>query len=155
MMNPLISKTTYKRPFTITQHHTVEEAALLLLEHRISGLPVVDSDNHVIGVITKSDIFRVLISMTGLGKIGLQIAVRVRDKMGVMKDLKETIHQFEGRTANILTSDINVPEGFINAYIRVYQIDREKVSPLMDKIKELGELMYIVDYRENRREIFI
>ncbi len=142
-------------PFTTTERHTVEEAALLLLEHRISGLPVVDSENTVIGVITKSDLFRVLIAMTGLGKIGLQIAVQVEDRLGIVKEIKEIIHEFEGRTANVLTSDINAPEGSMNVYFRIHRIDREKLEPLKEKIKEKGTLMYVVDYRENRRDIFI
>ncbi|MFQ3647574.1 MAG: CBS domain-containing protein [Anaerolineae bacterium] len=40
---------------------TVLEAARLMLEHKISGLPVVDGET-LIGIITESDIFRMLVT---------------------------------------------------------------------------------------------
>ena len=36
--------------------HSLKEAALILAEHRISGLPVVDAEGHVIGVLSEGDI---------------------------------------------------------------------------------------------------
>ena len=36
----------------------IAEAATLMVEHRIGGLPVVDGDERVVGVITETDIFR-------------------------------------------------------------------------------------------------
>ena len=37
---------------TVTEHQTKQQAALLLSQHRISGLPVVNNDNIVVGVVT-------------------------------------------------------------------------------------------------------
>ena len=39
----------------------IAEAATLMVEHRIGGLPVVDGDEHVVGVITETDIFRAFV----------------------------------------------------------------------------------------------
>lgn len=36
---------------------TVDEIARLLSEHRIGGLPVVDDENRVIGIVSESDLF--------------------------------------------------------------------------------------------------
>ena len=58
---------------TISPDYTVEEAAAILLEKKFSGLPVVDEKNRVVGIITRSDLFRVIINLTGLGKKGIQI----------------------------------------------------------------------------------
>ena len=33
----------------------------MMLEHRVSGLPVVDDEHHVIGIITESDIFTMVV----------------------------------------------------------------------------------------------
>lgn len=43
-------------PLTVTPETSLKDAAGLLAEHRISGLPVVDSQNHVVGVISEGDI---------------------------------------------------------------------------------------------------
>jgi len=41
---------------TITEHQTTQQAARLLSQHRISGLPVVNDDNVVVGVVTEYDV---------------------------------------------------------------------------------------------------
>ncbi len=47
---------------TIKKDADIHEASRLLSEHRVSGLPVVDDENHVIGIITEADV----LSMVGL-----------------------------------------------------------------------------------------
>jgi acetoin utilization protein AcuB len=144
-----------KKPvYTAKPDDTVEEAAALLLEKKISGLPVVDENNRLVGIITRSDIFRVLISLSGLGKKGIQFAIRIKDMPGIIKEVRELIHEYGGRTASILSSSDNAPDGYLNFYFRIYQIDREKLPSLLDRIREKGTLLYMVDHRENKREIY-
>lgn len=143
-----------KPVYTARPNDTVEEAASLLLEKRISGLPVLDENDRLIGIITKSDIFRVLLSLSGLGKKGFQFAIRIKDIPGTIKEVRELIHEYGGRTASILSSFDNAPEGYLNFYFRIYQIDREKLPILLDRIREKGTLLYMVDHRENKRDIY-
>ena len=144
-----------KKPvYTAKPDDTVEEAAALLLEKKISGLPVVDENNRLVGIITRSDIFRVLISLSGLGQKGIQFAIRIKDMPGIIKEVRELIHEYGGRTASILSSSDNAPDGYLNFYFRIYQIDREKLPSLFDRIREKGTLLYMVDHRENKRDIY-
>lgn len=148
-------KDLMKEPvFTAKPDDTVEEAAALLLEKKISGLPVIDENNRLVGIITRSDIFRVLLSLSGLGKKGIQFAIRIKDMPGIIKEVRELIHEHGGRTASILSSSDNAPEGYLNFYFRIYQIDREKLPSLLDRIREKGTLLYVVDHRENKRTIY-
>lgn len=48
---------------TVTPQSTLEDAASLMLEHKIGGLPVVDDEQHVIGVITETDIFKAFVAL--------------------------------------------------------------------------------------------
>ncbi len=144
-----------KKPvYTARPDDTVEEAAALLLEKKISGLPVLDENNRLVGIITRSDIFRVLLSLSGLGKKGIQFAIRIEDKPGIIKEVRELIHEYGGRTASILSSSESAPDGYLNFYFRIYQIDRQRLPSLLDKIREKGTLLYMVDHRENKREIY-
>jgi acetoin utilization protein AcuB len=148
-------KDLMKKPvFTARPDDTVEEAAALLLEKKISGLPVIDENNRLVGIITRSDIFRVLLSLSGLGKKGIQFAIRIKDMPGIIKEVRELIHEHGGRTASILSSSDNAPEGYLNFYFRIYQIDREKLPSLLDRISEKGTLLYVVDHRDNKRTIY-
>lgn len=45
---------------TISSRATIGEAARLMLEHKIGGLPVMDGDR-LVGILTESDIFRVVV----------------------------------------------------------------------------------------------
>lgn len=65
-MNYLLSQLKVKKimtpdPVTIHENATIGEAARVMLEHKISGLPVVNSDENVIGIITESDIFSMVV----------------------------------------------------------------------------------------------
>lgn len=47
-------------PITVTPDTSIQQAAKLLLEHKIGGLPVVEQDR-LVGIITETDIFRLLV----------------------------------------------------------------------------------------------
>jgi acetoin utilization protein AcuB len=48
-------------PITTSANSTIGEAARLMLDHKVSGLPVVDEVGGVVGIITESDIFRMVV----------------------------------------------------------------------------------------------
>ncbi len=143
-----------KEVTTVPPDYTIEEAAQLLLDHRISGLPVTDCQGRVVGIITQSDIFRALISITGLGKKGMQVALRIPDRPGPIKEVREMISARNARTASILSATENAPEGFINVYFRIYDLDREIAPALLEDIRKVGALLYVVDHRNNQRTVY-
>ena len=52
-------------PVTIAPEATIDEAAWVMLESKFSGLPVVDDKRQLIGIITESDIFRLVVREWG------------------------------------------------------------------------------------------
>ena len=58
---------------TIRQEAPLKQAASILSEHRISGLPVLDADRRVVGVLSEEDIIR-------------KEAQEVRERRGVFVD---------------------------------------------------------------------
>ena len=144
-----------KNPITVPYNFTIEEAAELLLQARISGMPVVDKDGDVIGTITQTDLFKVLISLTGVGKKGVQFAFLLEDRPGSIKDVADVIRAYGGRMASILSSYEKAPEGHRYVYIRMYDVNREKMPQLKEELKKKAKVLYIVDSRDNKREIFI
>ena len=139
---------------SVTKDMDIYAAIRIMAAHNVTGLPVVDENNRLVGIITRSDIFRVLISLSGLGKKGIQFAIRIKDMPGIIKEVRELIHEYGGRTASILSSSDNAPDGYLNFYFRIYQIDRQRLPSLLDRIREKGTLLYMVDHRENKREIY-
>ncbi len=50
-----------EQPIRITPETGLREAAMLMIENKIGGLPVVDSLGEVVGIVTESDLFEVLV----------------------------------------------------------------------------------------------
>jgi acetoin utilization protein AcuB len=143
-----------KNPLTVPPDLTVEETAELLMAKKISGVPVVDPMGRVLGIITRDDLFRVLISLSGLGKRGIQFAFQVEDRPGSIKELTDTIRKYGCRIGGILGSYDRVPAGFRLVYLRVYDVDRDKLQPLQEELQKQSLMLYMVDHRENKRKIF-
>jgi CBS domain-containing protein len=47
-------------PITISQNSDLADAAQIMAMNRISGLPVVDSNGDLVGIITKSDVVKAM-----------------------------------------------------------------------------------------------
>jgi acetoin utilization protein AcuB len=143
-----------KDPITIPFNYTVEEAAEILMKNKISGAPVVDLDGQLVGTITKGDIFRVLVSLTGVEKRGIHFAFQVEDRSGSIMEVADIIRRYGGRMVSILSTYEHVPKGFRKVFIRIYGVDRESLPRLEEELRQKAKLLYVVDHRENRREIF-
>ena len=149
-----VDKIMTSNPITVPFDYTVEETAEVLLKHKISGAPVLDHKGSLVGIITQTDLFRVIISLTGIGKKGIQFGFLLEDRPGSIKEVSDIIRFFGGRMASILTSYEKAPEGYRWGYIRMYGIDRSSVPDLKAKLQEKARLLYMVDHRENKREIY-
>ncbi|MDX2439831.1 MAG: CBS and ACT domain-containing protein [Desulfobacterales bacterium] len=143
-----------KDPIMIPQDFTVEETAEILLKNKISGAPVIDNEGQVVGAITQTDLFRVLISLTGVGTKGIQFAFLLKDEPGSIKVIADEIRKYGGRMVSILTSYQSAPQGYRRVYIRMYDIERTEIEKLKEEQREKGTLLYMVDHKKNKREIY-
>ena len=143
-----------KDVITVPPDYTVEETAQVLEKNRISGVPVIDSDGQLVGTITQTDLFRVLISLTGVGNGGIQFGFQVEDRPGSIKEVADIIRSFGGRMVSILSSYDEVPEGYRKVYIRMRSIERSELKKLIQELESKAGLLYMVDHTENIREIY-
>ena len=143
-----------KDPITVPWDYTVEETAEVLLEHKISGVPVVDDFGKIVGTITQLDLFRTIISLTGVARGGIQLGVEVEDRPGSIKEITDTIRKHGGRVSSILASSNLTPKGLRLIYIRIYGLDRWKFPALKESLAEQADLLYIVDHLDKGREVF-
>ena len=154
----LISKIKVKEimtmdPITVPPYSTLEETARILLENKISGVPVVNDQGAVLGIITRDDLLKVLVNLTGVDKRGIQFALQVVDRPQSISAISDVIRKFGGRMVSLLTSYEKAPQGYRNIYIRAYQINRENISQLLKELKENATLLHMVDHRDGTREI--
>ena len=84
----LLSKLTVKKimsknPVTISKDTPVEEAARLMVDQDLSCLPVVE-DGKLIGIVSKSDMFKILLELFGARHFGVRLSFLVDDKPGTI-----------------------------------------------------------------------
>ncbi len=144
-----------KDPITVPDNYTVEEVASILLEHKISGVPVVNEDGKLVGIITKTDLFKLILALTGARNGGVQFAFQIEDRPGSIKEVTDIFRKYGGRMASILSSRDRSPEGYRFVYIRMYELDRQKIPKLKEEIEKNATMLYMVDHSENRREIYV
>ena len=149
-----VSDIMSKPAITVPFDYTIEEAAERLLKQRIAGMPVVAADGSLQGIITQSDIFQALVSLTGLQDRGLHIAIMQEDRPGSIMEVTNIVRELGGKMTSILTSYKRCSPGDRRVYFRVYAIDRKVTEQLVDRIGRIAQLLYIVDHRENNRQIF-
>lgn len=76
-----------KKLITVQGDATVEEAALLMYNHKIGGMVVLDADDKVIGVITETDIFKCFVDVMGLPEGKTRITLDLEDKVGALHEI--------------------------------------------------------------------
>ena len=54
----IVSDFMTRRVITIAPDSSVVEAAKLMMEHKVSGLPVIDAARHVVGIVSEHDLLR-------------------------------------------------------------------------------------------------
>ena len=60
-----VAEIMHKGALTASPEMTIAQAAQLMLQKRIGGLPVVDAQQQVIGVITETDLLKAFVEMLG------------------------------------------------------------------------------------------
>jgi acetoin utilization protein AcuB len=111
---------------TIAPGDTVEKAAAIMLKHHVSALPVMDAGGTLAGIITKGDIFRAFVSISGIYQGALALGVELPDEAGYIKQVTDVIRAHGGRIASIMTRYEGVPAGVKHVYIRAKQIKNEE-----------------------------
>lgn len=139
-INYLLSKTKVKDImktgiFKIDKNALLEDAALVMKENRISSLPVTDGE-YLVGIITRTDIFRAFLDIMGVKADGTRIAISAVDKTGVFAEITQIFASYGIDIRNI--SNIN-ENGKLEMVVKVRSFD---VTKAVEDIKAKG---YIIE----------
>ena len=129
-----------KHLYTIASGDTVEKAAAVMLQHHISALPVVDPQGALAGILTKGDVFRAFVSISGFYQGPLAMGLELPDQPGYIKQVTDVIRVHGGRIASIMTRYEGAPEGFKSVYIRAQHVKDEKA--LRQELEGKHKILY-------------
>ncbi|WP_319541552.1 CBS domain-containing protein [uncultured Pseudodesulfovibrio sp.] len=131
-----------KKPMTIRSDETVEKAAVLMLEGNFGGLPVVDENNVVVGIITDTDIFKVLVEITGVYEGGEQVCLKVSTETGSLAPVLDFLKANNARIMNIMTHNVSENESSKDVYIRIREMEKPEFKRLQEGMAEKFEVQY-------------
>jgi acetoin utilization protein AcuB len=80
---------------TVTADTLLEEAARIMVDHKIGGLPVTEG-RKLLGIITQTDIFEVLLEQFGARQKGLRLSLEIPERKGEMARITTAIAQLGG-----------------------------------------------------------
>ena len=129
------------KPITVKPTDTVEQAALIMLDNKVGGLPVVDDSGKLVGIISDHDVVKALVDITGARMGGLQFAIELPDQPGTARPLFGLLRAHNARLLSVLT--VSNTDGNRQLFIRVRDLENSKAEQeLMDGVGKLGKVLY-------------
>ncbi|MDZ7642256.1 MAG: CBS domain-containing protein [Desulfurivibrio sp.] len=121
-------------PLTLRGKDSLELAAVIMLEDKISGLPVVDDSSHLIGLLSETDVLRAFVRSTGIKDGARRYTFDLPDAPGSVTKVTEVLRRFDGRLISILTAFEDAPEGMKRVSVRVATEDPAKAEELHQEL---------------------
>ncbi|MGD8770091.1 MAG: CBS and ACT domain-containing protein [Desulfobacterales bacterium] len=121
-----------KKIITISPDTTIEMAALIMQENRISALPVMEAEK-LVGIITTTDVLEVLLRAIGVDEGSGRFIVLVKDRIGVVAEVSRLLKDQQISIQSLVTWPVKKFPGIYQLIMRVAFEDKEKaISVLTD-----------------------
>jgi len=111
-LNYLLAKTTIQEVMAprsdmsvVSPDDPIEKVALLMRERKISGMPVVDGEDKLLGIITESDIFSVFLYIMGVSKQGARLTLALKNEPGSLAPVMQIFKDHQVGVLSIVTCD--------------------------------------------------
>jgi acetoin utilization protein AcuB len=119
-------------PVTVRSTDVLEQAALLITEHKIGGMPVLE-DGKLVGVITVVDILKAFIDIMGVLASSSRLDVQLNDSRDAFQEVSRIIREYNGEIISVGILRQDSPE-------RIYSFRIEKcdIEPLRRALEKQG-----------------
>jgi acetoin utilization protein AcuB len=146
-MNYMVSKITVDRVMTkdvttIDEDTPLEEAARIMADNKVGGLPVMH-DGKIVGMITETDLFKIFLEMLGGREHGIRLSVMVPNVIGELAKLTQAVFDICGNIISLGTF-LGESSDTREIVIKVEDVDeealREAVEPYVERVTDLREI---------------
>jgi len=128
-----------KKPYTISPDMPAEEALQLGQEKGYGGFLVAE-DGRLVGIVTESDIVRIMTRVLGVKEKGKRIDIRTSNKFGNMKKIMEILDKNKTVLLSMMTLP---PEEWEENWLVMLRLKSEDAGPIA---MELGSSGFNVTY---------
>jgi acetoin utilization protein AcuB len=147
-MNELLGKLKVKEVMTrevvtVSEELPIEEAARIMADHKIGGLPVM-REQTLAGIITETDLFKVLLELLGGRRPGVRVTVSVPDAKGTLARVTNAVFDANGDIVGLGISEVSGSSGTQwEIMLKVQYVSQNKLvealRPVVEEIVEVRE----------------
>ena len=148
-MNYLLSKIKVKDVMTkdvitVTEDTPIEQAARLMADNKIGGMPVLRGDK-IVGIITETDLFKILLEMMGAREMGVRVTALMHEERGQLAKLSRSIADAGGNFIAFGQFSGDDPTNRLIMF-KVNGLDEEKTRAITEPlVEELVDIRYCCD----------
>ncbi|MEZ0395889.1 MAG: CBS domain-containing protein [Anaerolineales bacterium] len=146
-LNYLLSKITVEKVMrkdvlTVDSDCPIEEAARIMADNKVGGLPVMEGKK-VVGIITETDLFKIFLELMGAREKGVRITVSIPDKPGQFARIGKALGDLN---ANIIamTTFLGRDTASRTVTIKVVGLSKKQVkdvvAPLVEEVLDVREM---------------
>ncbi len=121
-----------KAPISVTADTGVEEAARLVQEHKIGGMPVLEGDR-LVGVITMLDLIGAFLTLLSLLRTSSRLDLLLEDKPEVVEGAAKIIKKAGGKILNLALGPVRGHQR--SYYVRLQKAD---LGPIVEALEQQG-----------------
>jgi len=137
-----IKEAMTKKVITIKEDCLIEDAAGIMRENAVGGLPVMRGDQ-LVGIITESDLFDIFLELFMAQEKGVRLTVMAPYVMGSLAQITSAITE-AGGLIHALNTFLGEDESTWGCHLKVADISKEKllevVKPLVEEIVDVREI---------------
>ena len=130
-----------KEVITVSVDDPVEMAARKMSDNDISILPVVDNNGKLVGVVSRSDLFRLLLELFGTRHYGIRVTFRIKDQKGVIAKLAIALEKIGANIVSI--GNLDSDQGYSTIIMKINGVEesliKDTLSPLVDGNLDIRE----------------
>jgi acetoin utilization protein AcuB len=131
-----------KEVISIEEDTPLEEAARIMVDNKIGGLPVV-RNGKLVGIITETDLFKIFLELLGAREKGVRLTLQVPNEKGILASLTGQIAQMGGDIISLGTFLGEDPtEGLIT--VKVAEVPQDQLVEALETPERK-----LVDVRES------
>ncbi len=119
---------------TLSAKNVVEDASILFSRENIPFVPVVNKEEHLLGIVTQKSIFQSFNKLMGYGS-GVRLTIYTPDVKGRISRLAKAIKKGDG---NIISLAINDPESKLGVKEIILRLDGGNIDKIKGHIEKEG-----------------
>jgi len=131
-----------RNPITMCGTDSLEKAALIMLDSKISGIPVLDDSGRIIGLLSETDVMLGFIHATGIKDGAIQYVFNLADAPGSVTEVVKVLRENNSRIISILTSYEDAEDGMKQVAIRVTVPKDKKTAELTEVLSSKFSLVF-------------